>query len=110
VVDTVKYDVLPCMASRSVGGPGVGRTWAYGNVIGVWTKSVRIVRIEAVRNGKAEEGRGDEAVTHSDGALYTRRGFVALGGHIGNVGGMVGGGIVHEDLLPHHLFGWGVIV
>ena len=49
-------------------------------------------------------------MSYSDGSLYARRGFVSIRGCTGDVGGMVGGGIVHEDFLPHYLFGWGVIV
>jgi hypothetical protein len=63
-----------------------------------------------VCNGQAEEGRGDEAVAHSDGALYSQRGFIALGGSAGDVRGMVGGGVIHEDSFPHHLFGWGIVI
>ena len=94
VIGTAEYDVLPCMASRSVIRPGVGRTWACGDVIGTWVKAVRIIRIEAVRNGKAEDGRGDEMVAHGDGALYSRRGFVTIGGCAGDVGEMVRGGVI----------------
>jgi hypothetical protein len=49
-------------------------------------------------------------MSHSDGSLYARRGFVAIGGRTGGVGGMVGRGIIRKDFLPHHLFGWGIVV
>jgi len=49
-------------------------------------------------------------MAHGDGTLYARRGFVTLGGCAGDMGGMVGGGIVCEDLLPHRLLRWGVII
>jgi hypothetical protein len=61
-------------------------------------------------DGKTEDGGGDEAVAHGDGTLYARRGFVAIRRCAGDVRGMVGGGIVGEDLFPHRLLGWGVIV
>jgi hypothetical protein len=47
-------------------------------------------------------------MVHSDSALYSWRGFVALRGCTGDVGGMVGRGIICEDSFPHHLLGWGV--
>jgi len=56
-------------------------------------------------NCEVEEGRSDEAVSHINGALYTQRGFVVIGGRTGDVGGMVGGGVIHKDVLPHGLFG-----
>jgi hypothetical protein len=49
-------------------------------------------------------------MAHGDGTLYAQWGFVTIGGCACDVGGMVGGGIVCEDLLPHHLLGWGVVV
>ena len=63
-----------------------------------------------MRNCDTEEGGGDEVVTHGDGTLYTQRGFVAVGGCVGDVRGMVRRGVIQEDFLPHSLFGWGVIV
>ena len=66
---------------------------------------VRVVHIEAVCNCYVEEGRSDEVVAHSDGALYTWRGFAAIRGHPGDVRGMVGRGVIREDFLPHSLFG-----
>jgi hypothetical protein len=59
MIGAVEYDMLPCIMSRPVGG---GQTWARGDVFGAQPKTVRIVRVEAVCNGKAEEGRGDEMV------------------------------------------------
>jgi hypothetical protein len=56
-------------------------------------------------NCELEEGRSDEAVSHVDGALYTWRGFVIIGGHASDVRGMVGRGVIRKDVLPHGLFG-----
>jgi len=63
-----------------------------------------------MHNCDAEEGRSDESMVHGDGTLYTWRGFVAIGRHTGDVGGMVGRGIICKDFLPHSLFGWGVVI
>ena len=60
MVDAAEYDMLPRVASRPVVGLGVGRAWAGGDVFCAWTEAVRIVRIEAMCDSKAEEGRGDE--------------------------------------------------
>ena len=105
MVDAAEYDVLPCVASRPMVRLGVRRTRACGDVFSARTKAVRIVRIETMCESKTEEGRGDEAMAHGNGALYSRRGFIALGGSACDVGGMVGGGVIHEDSFPHHLFG-----
>jgi hypothetical protein len=105
MVDAAEYDVLPCVAPRPMVRLGVRRTRACGDVFGARTKTVRIVCIEAMCNGEAEEGRGDEAMAHGNGALHSWRGFVAIGGRAGDVGGVIGGVIVGKDLLPHRLFG-----
>ena len=110
MIGAAEYDVVPCVASRPVIRSGVGRTWACGDVIGARAKAVRIVGVKTMCDGEAEDGGGDEAVAHGDGALYARRGFVAIRRCAGDVGGMVGRGIVGEDLFPHRLLGWGVIV
>jgi hypothetical protein len=110
MVDAAEYDVLPCVAPRPMVRLGVGRTRACGDVFGARAKSVRIVCVEAMRDGEAEEGRGDKAMAYGNGALHSWRGFVAIGRRAGYVGGVVGGVIVGEDLLPHRLFGWGVVV
>jgi len=57
-----------------------------------------------------EEGGGDETMMHSDGALYAWRGIVTIRGHTSDVRGMVEGGVICKDFLPHYLFGWGVII
>jgi len=110
MVDAAEYDVMPHVVTRPVGGLRVGRAWAYGDVFSAGAKTVRVVRVETVCDGKLEEGRGDETMAYSNGALYTLRRFVALGGRTGNVGGMVGGGVIREDSFPHHLFGWGIVI
>ena len=49
-------------------------------------------------------------MAHGDGTLYSRRGFIAFRGGAGNVGGMIGGGVIRKDSFPHGLFGWGIII
>ena len=110
MIGAAEYDVMSRVATRPMVGLRVRRARAYGDVFGARTKTVRIVRVKTVCDGKAEKSGCDEAVTCGDGALYTRRGFIALGRGTGDVGGMVGGGIIRKDSFPHHLFWWGVIV
>ena len=110
MVGAVEYDVMFRVATRPLVGLRARRARACSDVFGARTKAVRIVRIETMCESKTEEGRGDEAMAHGNGALYSRRGFIALGGGTSDVGGMVGGGIIREDSFPHHLFWWGVVV
>jgi len=110
MVNAAKYDVLPCVASRPVCGMRVGYTRAYGDVFSSWAETVQVIRIKTVCNYDVEESGSDEMMVHSNGTLYTQRGFVAIGGHTGDVGGMVGRGVICKDFLPHSLFGWGVVV
>jgi hypothetical protein len=110
VVDTAKYDVLLCMASGPVCGTWVGYMQAYGDIFSSRAEMVRVIHIKTVHNCDAKESGSDEMMAHSNGALYTQRGFVAVGGCTGDVGGMVGRGVIHKDFLPHSLFGWGVVI
>ena len=110
MVGAAEYDVMPRVATRPVVGLRVGRAWACGDVFSARAKTVRVIHVETVCDCKAEQGRGDEVVTHGDGALYSRRGFVALRRSAGDMGGMVRRGVIHEDSFPHDLFGWGVII
>jgi hypothetical protein len=110
MVDTAEYDMLLCVAFRPVCGTRVGCAWAYGDVFGSWAETVQVVCIKTVCNCEAEEGRSDEMMAHSDGALYARRGFATIRGRTGNVRGMVGRSVVHKDFLPHSLFGWGIVI
>ena len=57
-----------------------------------------------------EDGGCDEPVSFEYGPLDTWWGFIPIWRGTGNVGGMIGGDIVHEDSFPHGLFGWGIIV
>ena len=110
MIGAAEYDVMSRVATRPVVGLRVRRARADGDVFCARTKAVRIVRVKTMCDGKAEESGCDKAVAHGDGALYSRRGFVALGGGTGDMGGMVGGVIIREDSFPHHLFWWGVVV
>jgi hypothetical protein len=105
-------DVVLCMTTKSgpVSGVRVIGAWACGDVFSAQTKVVRVIHIEAVCNCEEEEDGGDEPMAHSNGALYARRGIVTIRGCVGDVGGMVGRGVICEDFLPHYLFGWGVII
>lgn len=83
---------------------------AYGNVVCPRVEMVQVVCIEAMGHSKMEKSGCDEVMAHCYGSLDTWRGFISIGRHTGNIGGMVEGGIISEDLLPHCLFWWGVIV
>ena len=89
---------------------GVGDAWAYSDVVSSWTEPVQVVHVKTVSDCKAKKGRGDEMVLHGNGALHARRGFIAVRGCASDIGGMVGGGVIREDFLPHSLFGWGIVI
>jgi hypothetical protein len=110
MVGAVEYDVMFRVATRPLVGLRARRARTCGDVFGTRTKAVRIVRIKTVCDSNTEKGGCDKAVAHGDGALYSRRGFIALGRGTGDVGGVVGWGIIREDSFPHRLFWWGVVI
>ena len=112
MVGTAKDDMMSHMMvkSRPMSGMRVSGAWACSDVFSSRMEMVRVIHIETVCNCKAKEGRGDEMMSHSDGALYARRGFVIVRGHAGDMRGVVGRGIIHKEFLPHSLFGCGVVI
>ena len=60
--------------------------WACCDVIGPLPEAVRVVGVEAVSDGKVEDGGADKTVAMGDGCLDGRWGFVAVWGCAGDVG------------------------
>jgi hypothetical protein len=63
-----------------------------------------------VSNGEAEYGGSDEVVPLGYGSPNAQWQFVSIWRGAGDVGGMVRGGIVHEDSFSHNLFGWRIVI
>ena len=83
---------------------GVAR--AFRGVISARLEAVGVVGIEAVGDGEAEDGGTDETVSMGDGCLDGWWGFIAVWGCAGDVGWVVGGGVVPSDAGPHRHFGF----
>jgi len=78
MISATKYDMLPHMMSRPMCRARIGCARAYGDIFSSQTKTVQVVHIKTVCNCNTEKGRSDEAMAHSNSALYARRGFIAI--------------------------------
>jgi hypothetical protein len=103
----VEYDVVTCVTTT---GPRVGG-WvglvarAVRSVVGSLAEAVGVVGVKAVCDCEAEDGGADETVAVGDGCPYGWWGFVTVWWCAGDVGGVVGWGIVASEAFPHRLFG-----
>jgi hypothetical protein len=79
---------------------------AFRDVVGPLMEAVGVVSVEAVGDGEAEDGGADETVFVGDGCPDGWWGFIAIWGCAGDVGWVVGGGVVLLDVGPHCRFGF----
>ena len=84
----------------------VART--FHRVVGPLAKLVRVVGVEAVCDGEAEDGGADETVFVGYGCPDGGWGFVAIWGCAGGVGWVVGRGVIPEKVARgrDHLSAW----
>ena len=99
----VKDDVVPRVAPGNavwVWGLGeVART--FRGVVGPLAEAVGVVSIEAVGDGEAEDGGAYKTVFVGDGCLNGGWGFVTVWWGAGDVGWVVGRGVIPLDAGPH---------
>ena len=103
----MEYDVLPRVSPGNVvwvWGMG-GVTWTFRVIVGAWSEVIGVVSVEAMGNGHAEDGGADKVVVVSDGCLDGWWGCVSVWGSAGDVGWVVGWGVIPLDAGPHCCFG-----
>ena len=85
---------------------GMGEvTWTFRGVVGPLMEAVRIVGVEAVSDSETEDGGAYETVAVGDGCPDGGWGFVTIWGCAGDVGWVVGRGVIPLDAGPHRRFG-----
>jgi len=96
----VEYDVMACvMTWHPIWGWGLGLVaWACRGVVGSAPEAVGVVGIKAVGDSKAKDDGADEVVSVGNGCLNGWWGFVAFWGCTGDVGWVVGWGVVLLDV------------
>ena len=82
-----------------------GVTWTFRVVIGIWSKALGVVGVEAVGDSEAKDGGTYETVLVGDGCPDGGWGFVTVWWCAGDVGWVVGWGVVPLDAGPHRRFG-----
>jgi hypothetical protein len=77
---------------------------AYGVVISARLEAVGVTDVKTVCGRKAGDSGGDEVVSSLSSSSDGRGRFVSIRGLAGNMGGVVGWGVILTDFGPHCLF------